>query len=115
MHLPGSVVDVHLGSRVKVDPGQDRSGHDHERALGRSETPVLVHHDIADGGLAGDELGDGTHLLDHHTLRDCRLTRARQRPAGERQQVPDGNTDEKKSPEEKKEGNGNRGDRPSRP
>jgi len=29
--------------------------------------------------------------------------------------VPDGNTDEKKSPEEKKEGNGNRGDRPSRP
>jgi hypothetical protein len=29
--------------------------------------------------------------------------------------VPDGNTDEKKSPEEKKEGNENSSNRPSRP
>jgi hypothetical protein len=43
------------------------------------------------------------------------LSPARKPYAAERHQVTDSNTDEKKGPEEKKEGNDNSGSRPSRP
>jgi hypothetical protein len=46
---------------------------------------------------------------------DGGLAATGQSSPGERDKVPDGSTDEEESPDEKKDGNGNRGDRPSRP
>src|SRR4051794_4951766 len=53
VHLSSAVIDVYLGSRIEVYPGQDRPGDNHERSFGRAQVAVLVDDNVAHGGLAG--------------------------------------------------------------